>query len=916
MSADTFHIIQPEEDLQVENLPFFNPENPPAIKGKDPRNEHKPSSNKNSFKPIESNLEIDAIKTQDNSHTKSQPEKRNKRLEILNNETQPNEFKSLLDNLKKKVSKIESEKENEKKTQFISIPKNELVEINYSRILLEKEIARLKESLLDKEKEISDLKSIIEPLGLSRPEDFPLQYPDQKRVPLKDLTSKSFIRDNKNQVHPGDENFLNTKENSLLKKQLHDSLKINDRLNVIVRELQEKLKIKDFETEKFRSDPNTRSATPARRYRTSSYSIPTHLNSPDLEFQGIKSELEISYQKIKELNDLVSKSQTDIENSQTKIENLEKKLIKKKETILDQVKIIENLNSQLDKMIEHKIFLEKNIIPENIQKNIEKALFNKENEMKVEIDQKKSDILSLTRSLELLKTEKHQFESKLKDFENIKKINTQLSNSFEQSKSAEIKLIEEISVLRNSLNQKDSQLSTAQTRLTSLQSFYQSLESDFSASSKKLEEKEKKLFDLTEKNSKISKKLAKKTSKLESYKYQKTTNYADLKDLTNKYIIEKDQVSKLLSQNSELKSFINSLEDTRNDFIGKAQDLKSKNTELATKLRVLEDEYCFIKTLNHQENKKVNEGYEKTLAENSALKSDLKKKNEEYIISKAENRKLTQELNEAIFKLKKSQEQEDFTQQLMKTSDQETKRISEKLLISNKLNDEKDSRLSQLNSEIFSANNQISALNEELKRLENSIRSLNLENYSLQSKIEELDKIKSDKLPDNKLQDEYYKIFRAYQHLSDDYKTLSMSINESKASRASSDIFRLKKYETSPSDEVCYMNEIEKLQIKLQGSLEENANLQRKLEFISKEKQELQNSLKDYEEKFKFHDQNSIKSENIFKEVMKYKNETIKLELDQNKLRKELEHALSKLQSAKNKAKSLEESLMNKKIKY
>ena len=51
------------------------------------------------------------------------------------------------------------------------------------------------------------------------------------------------------------------------------------------------------------------------------------------------------------------------------------------------------------------------------------------------------------------------------------------------------------------------------------------------------------------------------------------------------------------------------------------------------------------------------------------------------------------------------------------------------------------------------------------------------------------------------------------------------------------------------------------------------------------------------------------------KELVKYRNETVRLEADQNKLKKELDEALCRLQDAKTKIQSSENSFRNKKNK-
>ena len=387
----------------------------------------------------------------------------------------------------------------------------------------------------------------------------------------------------------------------------------------------------------------------------------------------------------------------------------------------------------------------------------------------------------------------------------------------------------------------------------------------------------------------------------------------ELNDVNRILANEKTQVSKLQEQNHELIIYIKSLESIRDKMIEKVESLNSNRGDSAHKIKILEEQLTVSKTQNSVEIKKYVEDFEKVSNEYSILKQEIKRKTEENIISKAENRKLFQEKNESLVLIQKLKEQEDFHQKLLKSSEAEIQKIIEKQHTSNRASDEKDIKISQLNSEIYCLKSQIATITADLNKTESSLKMLNLENYSLQSKIEELDKVRSQSVGEDSIREEYYKLLRAYQHLSDDFKVRSISINESQIEKSVISNSFGRKTEKSIGDENCFMNEIEKLQIRLQGVYEEKGSIERKLEFTMKENRELKTTVEVLKEEVRIHEIDKVKSENIMKEVMRYKNEIIKVESEQNLLKKELEQALSKLQSSRNKTHCLEESMRKQK---
>lgn len=813
----------------------------------------------------------------------------------LNSPAYLNEYQLLLEQVKARTKEIQEVKnispEVKPGISYVNISKSELAEINYSRLMLEKEVNMLKTRLEDREKEISRLK--LNPAKENK------EFCEENRgVPLKSLDRNLKNRDG-----------ITIKEKNEVQKQLHESLKLNDKLNETIRNLKEQLNSRESENAKLSREIFSSCKNPSRNHRASSSFVSLHQNMSDIE----NSITNTSEKKNQELQKEVIKYQNDIQEYQKELEILQDKLAGKKNLQRESKMKSEALRAEMSELSEKNVkLLEKVKNFEN--KSVESRLGfdSKLNEMRLEIEKKTSEVQDLQRNIGQIREEKEELGVRFKDYDELKATVSKVTQSLELSKSSEIKLLEEISILKSYVNRQNGEFNDTSSRLNMIQSLYQSLELDFASLKKAFIENEQKLVSITEKNNKIGPKLEKSKQKLRSFKLENKRNQSEINDLQREYLHEKAHVSKLYDQTGELKFHIQSLETMRDKMIEKIENFTTHKIESLSKIKSLEDQISSLKCQNEIGIKKYLEDYERISLEYNNLKSETRKKNEENIVSRAENRKLFQDKTEANVLLKKCQEQEDFNQKLLKSSEAEIQKITEKLHHSNRQSDEKDLKISQLSSEIYSLKNQLTMTSADLKKVENSSRMLNLENFSLHSKVEELDKIRTQPMNEDTFRDEYYKLLRAYQHLTEDFKALSISVNESKVDRFPSDISLIRRSEKSLVDESCFMNEIEKLQIKLQGVTEEKEIIERKLEFTLREKKDLEKRIEEYREEIRVKEQNSVKVENVMKEAMKYKNETLRLESDQSTLKKELDQALNKLHNARHKTQSLEESLRKK----
>ena len=926
------------DDIKIENVPFFHAPHIAetsqlGIKASEHQNEL--NCDRSESLKIQPQIinELNEIKDSPKGYS---ARFENEKWADSKSETNQNEYQVLIDQLKERTKHLEKNKQNSiiekkynqpegeniktkgnafNKSDYISIPRNELTEINYSRLLLEKQVSFLKENLSDKEKEIFALKSLLESDNKGFEQKSIKETNEFRITPLKKLDNNIRIskrNSGKDIEQENKEAPITVKEKNSIQKQLHDSLKINDRLNENIREFKEKLNDKDNEINRLtRKISSSNKKQGKNQHRSSSSFASNNTKYESIDFEAIKSDLEISIKKNNELNKEVLKYELEIQDYKLEINEIETKLRKKEKKITELEENSESIYLQINKLKEENQKLTENLKDyEKNAKNVSISFMSKENEIKLELEKKNSEVGNLKRAFDIIHTEKDELEKKLKDYEEIKSTNSQLSKNYEMSKYSEIHLLEEISSLKSLINKQEQTTNDLQSKLNMIQSAYQSLEFDYHSCSKSLSTKEINCNQLSEKNSKLLAKIDKTKKKLKLFKQEKHSNYNDFKDITRDYLNEKAQVSKLFDQNSELKFHIKSLEETRDKMMEKIENLTTNRNDLLSKSKLLEEQLNNIKNQSEIGIKKYIDEYEKISNEFVGLKQEIKRKNEEIIMNKAETRKIIQEKNEMTVTLKKSQEQEELQQKLLKSSATEIQKISERLNYANRAIDEKEIKISQLNSELLSSKNQISILNADLKQLENTLRVLNIDNYSLQSKIEELDKIRSQNVSENDIKDDYYKLLRAYQHLSDDFKSLSMSINDSKIEKHDiSNSF------TRKNDDIFFMNEkIEKLEIKIQGITEEKLSVERKLEFTLKEKHELEMIVEKLKEDIKIKEHNNIKSENIMKEVTKYKNEIQRLESDQNLLKKELEQALHKLQHAKNKTHSLEEHLRKRKM--
>ncbi|OMJ85921.1 hypothetical protein SteCoe_12698 [Stentor coeruleus] len=767
------------EDLVIESVPFK------SLDHEEHKSNHSNSSNLPSVCSEESSIPTQNF--MENYPMRAlEMEKESWRSENKKNVFRIKEYEILVNELQDEMTKIASNKSDNlasnRESDTVTISRTDLAEFEYQKLILEKEVKGLKNTLSNKDSEIKNLTKEIESLN----QDLPLKS-----------NEKNLIR-KKKPLAPFDSNipFLNAKmknekldfddEKSIVVKRLHESLKINDSLAKSVYDLEEKLKEKERELSRISREPGYSLRKPSQNFSISSF-LPIEQNFSTGEIENLKTDLDISEKKCEELSQEIESYEIELKEYQNKITSLNKKLEKKENdveklhlSLKEYYKTVQELQKNND-ALNAQIVCQKREFDhlQNACKNYENQLRIQENEkkviekeVKITIERSQQEITDLKRSIDIIRNEKESLEYRLKDYEELKGKVSSISNNHEFSKNNEIKLLEEISGLKTKLNAQEMHLSTSGARITKLQNQCQTLETEHASCKKLLSEKDSQSALMNEKIHKLQIKLEKRQQKIKKIKQETLNKYSDYKEISRNYMAEKSHASKLIEQNNELKHYIKNVEDIRDKLLEKVDSLNSLKGECLAKIKYLEETLSSF----HYEKKDtmscMSADLIKLQDEVASLKSEIKKKNEEILIAKALNRKMLQEFTECSQKVSKNEEQENFYQNLLKSSEAEIKRISDRLGSSLNINEEQELKIKNLSSELMLSKNQINLLANDLKKVENACRLMNLEKYSFISKIEELERFKGKCNCESTVKDEYYKLVRAYQSLTEEMRLM------------------------------------------------------------------------------------------------------------------------------------------------
>jgi chromosome segregation ATPase len=797
-------------------------------------------------------------------------EKETWRVESLKKGLKLKEHEKTIEDLKLKISQISSNKSPRLSSDptFVTISKNEFAEINFHRMTLEKEIARLRQSLGEKEEEVKqlqielqsfDFKSVAFTPGHSR-KTSALATLDGNVAGLRRVDEK-----------PG--------EKQDLQRRLHESLRVNDGLTRNIRELQEK--IRTLESEKWKESPST-SGSGKKNSRTSSITSFNQLKRYETE-----QDLELYIKKYKEALSEIDKLESLNKETQQVIQSFHMKTTEKKEKIRDLTEKIRNLSSTV--------------------KSLENQLFSLKSQKDSDTEKYHQEIISLKRNLDIVHSEREQLEVKLRNSEDLKSKLSAVVQSWETSKANESRLSEELYKLKTVHSSQESLLNNTRSQLAQLEFKFQNIESSHSSTLKTLHEKESALLSQIEKNSKLSSKVQKVKQKVQKYKNGNQNTFNDFKDLTRNYMSQKQQNEKLFDTNTELRFMVKSLEETKEKLLLRNEELSHSRSDLISKLNSFEQSaFEKLSTLNQ-----VKEEKEKFFNETTSLKFELQKKHEDYILAKAETRKIMSDVSDLSSKLKKSLEQEDFLQKLLKNSEGEIKRLTEKISLNMSQLQEKDLKIDSLSSELVSSRTQVNVVSADLKKAENNCRLMNIENYTLQSKIEELDKIRLEPGNEASFKEEYFKLVRAYQHLNEELSITRANLAQTQTQSqnlSKSLIITNETLKSSHKDPALLEAHLESLQIKLEGALDEKVSLERKVEFLTLEKNELEKNIQKLKEEVENKERKIGSNEKYLIEIQKYRSEIRRMENEQEKLKHELAVALNKCGAVQKWAKGVEES--------
>ena len=780
-------------------------------------------------------------------------EKETWRVESLKNGLKLKEYERIVDDLKAKLVYMEKNPRGPNDMGFVSIQKSEFAEINYHRMMLEKEVSKLKASLEEKEEELRQVRKELQ----GNEKNFQGVQHSRKASALAVLDGN--VMGLRKEGREGEKQDLH--------KRLHESLRVNDSLTRKIKDLQEK--IRSLESEKCKDSPET-CYSAKRNSRASSITSFSQLKKYEAE-----QDLELYIKKYKESVLEIEKLES-INNENLKvIETLHNKLNDKKEKFSS----LSNSSQSLLTTI----------------KSLEHQLISIKSQKDSETEKNQNEITNLKRALDLVHHEKEQLEFKCRSNEDLKSKLSVIVQSWESSKSNESKLHEEVSKLKSINSSQETQLASVHSRLSQFEFMYQTLESNHATALKSLHEKETSLLGQIEKNSKLSSKVQKIKQKVHKSKSSSQNNFNDFKDMTRNFMAEKQYNEKLAEQNAELRFMVKSLEENREKLLAKNEELGRARSELAAKLSSFEQSaFEKLSSLNS-----LKEDQEKCVNELNSVRFEYKKKNEDFIMAKSETRKVMTDVADLTSKLKKSLEQEEFLQKLIKGSENEIKRLSDKIMSLNSQLEDRENRFTGVSAELVSTKAQLNVFSADLKKIENSYRLLNIENYTLQSKIDELDKIRLEPGNEATFKEEYFKLVRAYQHLNEE-----LSITRANVAQSKSNLIDTVK--SSNKDPALVEAHLESLQIKLEGALDEKVSMERRIEFLGLEKAELEKTIQKLKEELEMKDRKIGNGEKYLVEIQKYKSEIRRLENEHEKLKHELCIALNKVNSVQKWAKGIE----------
>lgn len=407
---------------------------------------------------------------------------------------------------------------------------------------------------------------------------------------------------------------------------------------------------------------------------------------------------------------------------------------------------------------------------------------------------------------------------------------------------------------------------------------------------------------------------------------ENSTLQEELKDLKKTLMAEQGHVTRQNEQISQLKDFITSLEQARNDCIKKIESFQLTDFEKENLIKRMREEISQIRKQVSMSEKMYNEGVEDReilLKQADTLKYDIGRRNDEILNLKNSLKRYMAEIDEIKYKAKSIQESEENFKRSWRDSEIEKSRLTEiNLALNLQLEDSKRTG-NKLQQQLGEMSKDFKITDNELKKYEDKYKVLIYEKDSLLLRTEELNKelrnkidISTSTLREKEeisqklriLSEEYDKLLRAYDYLNLDFKKLSGkaqaadSVNESlkkqeelyvrnfkeleeelRISLRNAEMAEYKRIEAEKTSEVLLkdMNTVKHMSRELDCTKED---LQRKINNIENEKSFLENRCRTLENEL-----NSIKTQLEYEKQRSHEFESRSIKDRENSRRFDLE---------------------------
>ena len=265
----------------------------------------------------------------------------------------------------------------------------------------------------------------------------------------------------------------------------------------------------------------------------------------------------------------------------------------------------------------------------------------------------------------------------------------------------------------------------------------------------------------------------------------------ELRDTKKAYSAEQVHVSRQNDQISQLKDFISSLEQARNDCIKKLEDCQLVEADKDSSIKRLRDECNQLKKQVSVSENMYSESIEEReglIKQIESLKYDLSRRNDENLNLKNSLKRYMAELEESKLKIKSLQESEENFKRSWRDTEIEKSRLTEINLSMNLQLEDSKKTANRFQQQLGEISKDFKVTDNELRKYEDNYKVLVYERDSLSIRAEELSKelrIKIDVANlalrekdelSQKLRivsEEYDKILRAYDYLNLDFKKLS-----------------------------------------------------------------------------------------------------------------------------------------------